>query len=564
MKSISDEDRRKAAAEFLDWERFAPLHKVRAKAGDLVPCIPQPAQIKMWRMVEAKIRRNLPVRIVAHKARQVMVSTMLASLAFQRTAFFPGRRVGVFAHLKPAAQNLFAYYETFAQTYEPSGDYGIRIEQPAEVEHNSTAIEWANASRVEVFTGGNPDNIRSYRSNFLHLSEFAFFENQEAALTAAMQTMLPIAGTFAFVESTANEAGDEFEKLVTRAMAGDPVWDFFFFGTHEHPQHRMPVDAPAAFQRTLTKEENEIRSNFGTTLEFLAWRRYKIAEMNGNVEKFRQEHPMTPTEAFLFAGRPRFQISLITSQPVDLAPLVGNLSTEEQLGRKITRLMPHQQGVVKIYKRPEQGHRYVLGADSAKGIDRSALDGGQRDPDYTVAQVLDLATGEQVASLRIRATTHESAIAITDLARFYNFAFIMPEANDSGFIEQLLRSGYPLELLARSDGRVARGEQGQLGDYGFLTTSSTTQGKLMLISVLEEALYQGTVIVRDATTVYELRTFVVKPSGKVEASGTGHDDTVIALALAVYGMRFAPPVFAMIEQRREMPNQGQGESIAVM
>ncbi len=563
LRSLPEENRRRAAADFLDWEKFAPLSKVRIKGGDLVPCIPQPAQLKMWRLIEPKIRQGLPVRVVAHKARQVMVSTMLASLAFQRTPFFPGRRVGVFAHLKPAAHNLFEYYETFAKTYRPSGAYGINIELPAEVEHNASAIEWANASRVEVFTGGNPDNIRSYRSNFLHLSEFAFFENQEAALTAAMQTMLPVAGTFAFVESTANEAGDEFEKLVLRAMGGDEVWSFFFFGTHEHPQHRMELGMePAAFQRKLTKEENEIRANFGVPLEFLKWRQYKIAEMNGNTDKFRQEHPMTPGEAFLYAGRPRFQISLIARQPVDLAPIVGNLMTEEQLGRKHTRLQSHAQGIVKVYKQPEPGHRYSLGADSAKGIDRSALEGGARDADYTVAQVLDLATGEQVATLRVRATTYESAVYVTDLARFYNFAFVMPEANDSGFIEQLLKTGYPLELFARGDGRVLHGTQGQLGDYGFLTTSSTTQGKLMLISVLEEALYQSTITIKDSVTLQELRTFVIKPNGKVEASGTGHDDTVIALALAVYGMRFAPAVFNLIEARKE--SAGENQTIAVM
>ncbi len=552
LRSLPEENRRRAAAEFLDWEQFALTHKVLAKSGDLIQCVPQPAQIKMWRLIQPKIRQGLPVRVVAHKARQVMVSTMLASLAFQRTPFFPGRRAGVFAHLKAAAHNLFRYYETFAETYQPSGSYGINIELPEETEHNTSAIEWANGSRVEVFTGGNPENIRSYRSNFLHLSEFAFMENQEAVLTAAMQTMPPMAGTFAFVESTANEAGDEFEKLVLRAMAGDEVWDFFFFGTHEHPQHTMALGMePAAFQRKLTREEQELRSNFGVSLEFLKWRQYKIAELNGNVDKFRQEHPMTPQEAFLFAGRPRFQISLIARQPVDLGPQIGNLVTEEHLGRKITRLQPHAQGIVKVYRAPVPGRRYVIGADSAKGADRSALEGGSRDPDYTVCQVLDIQTGEQVASLRVRATTYESAIYTTDLARFYNYAFIMPEANDSGYIEQLLRTGYPLELFARQDGKVAYGTQGAIGDYGFLTTSSTTQGKLMLISVLEEALYQATITVRDAVTVHELRTFVVKPNGKVEASGTGHDDTVIALALAVYGMRFAPAVFTMIDQRRE-------------
>jgi hypothetical protein len=566
MRNLSDlpeGNRNRAAAEFLDWERFAPLTKVTLKSGDLATLTPYPAQLKMWRLIEPKIKAGLPVRVVAHKARQVMISTMIASLAFQRTAFFPGRRAGIFAHLQDAAENLFKYYETFAETYRPSGDYGISIDLPKETEHNASAIEWANGSRVQVFTGGNPNNIRSHRSNFLHLSEFAFFENQEAALTAAMQTMLPVGGTYAFIESTANEAGDEFEKLVLRAMGGDEVWDFFFFATHEHPQHRMELGMePAAFQRKLTKEEQVMRSTFGVPLEFIAWRRYKIAEMNGNLDKFRQEHPMTPQEAFLFAGRPRFQISLIARQPVDLQPLVGNLMTEEMLGRKFTRLQPHEQGIVKTYKLPEKGHRYSIGADSAKGIDRSAKAGGTRDADYTVAQVLDMANGEQVATLRVRASTYESAIYVTDLARYYNFAFVMPEANDSGFIEQLLQTGYPLELFARADGQVLQGVQGQLGDYGFLTTASKTHGKLMLISVLEAALYEGGIIVHDAVTVHEMRTFVKKPDGKEEASGTGHDDTVIALALAVYGMRFAPAVFQMIDQRRESPMTS--EAIEVM
>ena len=133
----------------------------------------------------------------------------------------------------------------------------------------------------------------------------------------------------------------------------------------------------------------------GCTLEQLNWRRSTIRnECDGDLDKFHQEYPSTPEEAFLVSGRPRFNVKIlkkmlsVSSPPKMVGYLVNGLQGPE--------LELNQKGYLKIWAAPLTGRKYVIGGDVAEGhIQREDT----KEPDYSCLQVLDRKTLEQVAVL---------------------------------------------------------------------------------------------------------------------------------------------------------------------
>src|SRR5260370_34956274 len=57
-----------------------------------------------------------------------------------------------------------------------------------------------------------------------------------------------------------------------------------------------------------------------------------------------------------------------------------------------------------------------------------------------------------------------------------------------------------------------------------------------IISYVDTALREATVLIHNPNTLQELRTFVIKPSGRAEHQHGCHDDEVFALALMIVGI----------------------------
>ena len=118
------------------------------------------------------------------------------------------------------------------------------------------------------------------------------------------------------------------------------------------------------------------------------------------------------------------------------------------------------QGPVKVYKKPEPGRPYVIGADTAG-------DGS----DWFVGQVLDNVSGEQVAVLRHQYDEDTFSRQMYCLGKWYNDAMLAPEANFSTYPVKLLdlmgyRNLYVREIEDTFDGTIRHA-------YGFRTDRLT-------------------------------------------------------------------------------------------
>lgn len=466
----------------------------------------------------------------------------------------------VVAHEAKASRQLYSYYRQFHERFRPFG--GLIGLPPTRYNSLQEGLVYENDSAIHVGTANNLQTGRSFSYRALHLSEFAFWRDASTLMDALMNSVPDDPGTSVVVESTANGASGPFYELWQEAA--DPQapseWTALFFAWWEHPEYvREPPEGLAEFQRSLNKSHSRYGDElaearrYNLTLAQLAWRRWCIdTNCSRSLEKFQQEYPGNPDEAFLRSGRPVFDIDILSRAPVIQEPMVGGIEIRTVGMREQVVFLPRDHGELLLYRRPDPQRFYVIGADVAEGID--ILEGkaaGRADPDYSVATVLEAETREQVAKFRARVTPAPFAAYLALLGRWYNWALLNPEANGPGLgvIEELIRLQYPGVRLFRRPNKPEDSAMLDPHKIGFKTDPTT---RPQLIAALDSAIRDESLVLRDANTIRECRTFVFKPNGRAEHDNECHDDEVFALALAIMALRYLP-----LYLRKPLPAQGR-------
>lgn len=555
-RNIWTPEREEAFRQFRDHGRFcAETLKIRTETGETVPLILQPGQVALTQQIERQMAAGRPVRGVVLKARQVRMSVGACSHIFKRSAFLPGQQSLIFGDLHKSARNLWGYVRQFDQSYRGAV---AKLETTRVVQDHR--IEWGS-SWVEVASAETVTSGRSYSLRHLLLSEYAFYRDPASLMTGLLQSVPDDPDTTVIVESTACGYGGPFWEMWQRASDASTRsgWFALFFAWWQEPKYARRLEQhPGEFEVSLTTEEQAMRRAYSLSLEQLWWRRWAIAEKcEGSEDRFRQEYPSNPEEAFLTSGRPRFDIISLGRQILNREPLNGDLETIAIGREQRIILQPRQDraGLLDVFRRPVEGHQYCIGADPAQGID-AGEGSGRSDPDYSVAAVLDAESGELVARLRGRLVPSEFGRYLCDLGRWYNWAYLTPEANPIGIalIEEILRQHYPMERIYWRRRDPSDRRPVKLEELGYLTSEVS---KPQLISALDRALREMSVIIPDAATLAELRTYVVDARGKVNAAPGAHDDCVIAVALALQGLKTMPrekpktnaPTLAIVDYR---------------
>lgn len=198
-------------------------------------------------------------------------------------------------------------------------------------------------------------------------------------------------------------------------------------------------------------------------------------------------------------------------------------------------------GIIRIYKKPELGRSYVIGADTAG-----------EGSDFFVGQVIDAATGEQVCTLRMQDGEEMFAAQLFCLGYMYNVALIAAEVNFSTYIvKKLSEWDYPRqyvrEVMDTFTGKL-------MMTYGWVTDLKT---RPLSIAYLVETFRDDVSMIHDKTTLEEMQTFVRNAKFRPEAEAGAHDDCVMALAIAyaAKGQAPAPQIIlpSSARQRAKVP-----------
>lgn len=240
------------------------------------------------------------VREVILKARQEGFSSFILALFAVDFITSPNSVSICIAHKKDVTQKLFRKVKFYIESYCKKNGFDpnsyLLSDNKNEMEHR------ANGSYFYIGTAGSKVGGRGATAQNILFSEAAFYQDtevitaQEIIEGSAQQVSQGIGKIF--IESTANGFGNYYQLEWDRAVRGESNYKPRFFSWEE-----------------FYDEE---------------WVRQKAKDFQSE-EKFKQEYPRTPEEAFIHSGTPFFDMKMIEYQMQKVAaePIrMGRLATD--------------------------------------------------------------------------------------------------------------------------------------------------------------------------------------------------------------------------------------------
>jgi hypothetical protein len=477
------------------------------------------AQREFVKQVEYQHNHGEPVRIIVLKGRQLGLSTATEALLFLWCFFFPGSNVLVMSKDRESSEGLFEMTKLMWDLWP----YRCLF---TTTRASTRRLSWAETlSNFTVQSAKGKEVGRGGTLQAVHLSEVAFWENDESLASSLLNSIPNRHGTIIVMESTAHGVGGYFYDEWMKAIRGDSDFVALFFPWFLHKEYT--VRRTSLKDSDLTPTEKTLVRNFGLTKGQLAWRRRKIRELNDNEDKFKEEFPCTWMEAFLATGDNVFPLEALS----ECFYPVGNEFRGRTVGMSRGHLINDNgqitfhkdySGSLKVFKKPDPRKKmqYVVGADPSRTTTG----------DPACIQVLNRTTLEQVAVWRGHATTDDLAELIALLGFWYNTAVVNVEINGggAGVIAVLIHMRYPNLWRWRRPDRPLN----KLGNvYGWSTNTMT---KPWGIGSLQHYLTKRALVLHDNDTYLEMMEYTLIDGVEMgPPSADGTDDTVMALMIAL-------------------------------
>ena len=325
------------------------------------------------------------------------------------------------------------------------------------------AHEWSmeNESTARSFPTSAGD---SYTATLAIVDEADLSPDLNSLLRAVKPTIANGGKMILLSRADKDKPISDFKKIYIDAKAGKTAWAHIFLPWYVHPR-RTP--------EWYEKEKVDIESR------------------TGSLDDLYEQYPATDSEAL----KPR---SMDKRIPYEwLAAVYEELEGDDNIG------LPG----LTVFKRPEDGHIYVIGADPAEGNPNS---------DDSSATVMDVATGEEVALLAERLQPNTFADYIEKLAGFYNEASVLVERNNHG---------HAVLLKLAEDGFEGT-MNGMDSRPGWL---NTTKGKAIMYTHCTKVIQEKDAIVHAFSTYQQLASIV---GSTLKAPEHEHDDRATSFALA--------------------------------
>lgn len=532
------------------WERDRELYfreclRIQDEHGKSVPLELNVHQKTVHAAIQEQRRLGVPVRVIVLKERKAGTSTLGEAELYGEVRFRPADGL-VVAHDVDSTEYLFGIARRFHDNVPPDERLPLEASNRKELAFTRRP-DGRYGGRILVKTAGTKTAGRGFTPLYLHCSEVPFYDNAEDVMLALMNSVPDTPESMVIIEGTANGTGGWFHDQYWKAKNGKSGFTAIFLCWKDHDKHRLKVADAAFFQTTLTPYERRIMSAHGLDLEQIAWRRWAIDnKCGGDAEKFKQEYPLTDTEAFLTSGRCRFDVERLNAIRTN-EPLRGILTVDETYSGKSLHFSPKSDGYIDLWKRPQPGHAYVIGADVAEGIEVVGQIGNDR-YDHSSGDVIDRHTGEQVAQIHGDFEPDEFGRQLCMLGQWYNWAYMGIERNNNGqtTLNEIEHQNYPGDkIFARTT--TPDGKRYTTPQTGWVTSHVTRPNMINRLARVAGA----DVIINSFNTVKEMKTFVIWPDGSVKAQRGSKDDRVFSLGIAATMLDFAPDAEAAAKQESE-------------
>ena len=540
-------------------------HFIRTKKLELIPIWPfWDSQEMFLEVFERQHRAKDVIRIVVLKARQLGLTTISVALMCWLVFFHPMAHVLEMADEEDRTMVNFAMART-AHEYLP---WWMKPEKRYDSQGRLLGFDRAKADDRQksqglqsliYFESANQPSGAAYSKALygVHLAEVARFRQDDAITEGIYGSLGEIPGTIGIMESTARGRGGLWNRICKHSETGDMSWEFVFIEWFREPGYSITV--PPNF-KISTEEEALVRkvqakSNITLTSGQLAWRRKKMMDYettSGDSEKFRQEYPVSPVEAFIASGRTAFSKKRMQEMIIHFCK-VPIWRGEIELNRddKTFKIMKLSDGDLQVWEFPKVSMTYYIGADPSMGVE-----GG----DPACAQVMAVPEDlnqpiRQVARWHGYIGPGKFARIIAALGYMYNTAEIAPECNTitsvaSDLVKVIL---YPKWY------RWMREDKAKNAFSNFIGWLTTFRNRNELIGRFRQALNEWTVVIRSEADIDEMHDFVEVEEGteRYEARSGEHDDSVMAMMIAYYcATQLRPRIDANIEEKKEPSDAG--------
>lgn len=512
--------------------------KIRDKTANIIPFKLNKAQKIVLELIKKDVEAGKPLRYLILKARQMGISTLTEALIFHDTSTHENKNALIIAHEEAASQNLFAmsklYYENLPDLIRPMRRYSNGKVLSFENPDNDESVRAKNPglrSKISIATAGSGEVGRSSTIHNLHVSELAFFPDARTTMLGLMQAVPDQPNTFVALESTANGVGDFFHDMWQKAERGEneftPIflpwfiqdeYKRLFRSDAEKAQFIEEVNTTSLSQTgdTLHTYEYELKEKHGLTYEQLNWRKYTIQnKCQGDEILFMQEYPSTAEESFISSGRPKFNIrSLRKYQTITKEPIRRGYLVERE---GVIHFMDDDKGYVSIWREPNEGESYAIGADVAQGLSSG---------DFSSA-IVGNHEFDQVAMWHGHIDPDLFGKELVKLAKYYNDAYLGVENNNHGLttLTAIRNEEYWNIYHAKTYDKIGDKVTQTMG------WSTNKKTKPLMIDKLAEFVRENYLGIYSDLVVGEMFTYVIDDKGGTNAQNGCHDDTVIAFAI---------------------------------
>ena len=449
--------------------------KIVDKHGNLVLLKPNQAQYKYLNSLE-----NNPWMYVL-KARQLGLTTIIAAKLFHKCLFTPNYRVGVLAHTKDAAKNIFEIYRRYYNNLPKF----LRFKTEA-----------ANVNELVFFHGGyikvgsaSSQSFRGSTYNSLHLSEFAYYDNIEQTIQSVFQTVTP--GGDIILETTANGMNDAHKIWLE-----DNGFEKVFISWLDHKEYKSYFKP-----KRVKPYEKEFIEDYKLKPTQANWFVDTLrTKCLNNIDTFNQEYPTSDDIAFITTGQSFFNSYFAVPDAS------GNVGW-------------------KYYTDFQKFRTYILGVDTASGTPTG---------DYSAAVLIDITDRKKafvVATFYDRLPLKAYARQLLKVLSTYS-PLVVVESNSYGLaiLETLQEEQYP-HLYRRT--KFDKFSDRWTEHLGFATT---LQSRPVLLGRLHQWVSSNWLRVGCDRIKWEMNHFVYNAKGKPEADSGKHDDLIIATGLALMGL----------------------------
>lgn len=469
---------------------------------------------------------NLGHMNIINKSRQLGISVVTLGLAIRECIVHDNSTCVLISHNQTSTNAVF---DKLKQQFYSLAEW-IR---PKLLQNNRQALTFANGSSITCMTAGNRDVGRgSTYNSIVHLSEFAFWKDQDRQLKSIMQAVSSSATVI--IESTSN-GFNEYSNLYLQAKNGENAFKCFFFNWINGrslfmPQYKQSVALYKAQHnnKMLTEDEydeEEMRlAKLGMTTDQAVWRRQKIS-ISG-LDAFHVEFPSTPEESFIATGSSVFDNAKVCRlQQFIVERKIVPLKLDKIIGIPQLLRTHIQNRNFNVWAIPQKGMKYYLGVDVAEGL------GGKRD--YSTIFVMDV-DGKQVAQFKSnKMKPYEFSDVVDTIGRWYNKGLLTVEKASGGH-SVIERLRYERRYYNMTKYKTYDEFKRTVWNIGFDTNNKT---KSIAVNDAREWFDKGLIDIMSNDLLEEMKVFVAEENGAFNAVSGSHDDLISSMWLCIQGYK---------------------------